>query len=203
MNQFSHDDYKILEKVRDFQGYFAVDTYQIQHRLFAGGWSEPFQRELFERGHAVAVLLYDPFRQEVLLLEQFRIGALTSETGPWMIEIVAGIIDKGEEAEQVAKRECFEEAGQTVTDLHYIGKYFCTPGGSSESIIMYCALIDSSDVGGIFGLDHEQEDIRVFTMTLDEVRDGLQSGLFENATTLIAMQWLLLNQEKLTDSKIA
>ena len=198
MTQFAHNDFEIIAKERTYQGYFAIDTYRVKHRLFAGGWSQVFQRELFERGQAVAVLLYDPHRQQVVLQEQFRIGALNSDHSPWLIEIVAGIIEPEESAEQVAIRECEEEAGVRVTELEYIGKYFCTPGGSSETISLYYALVDSSNIGGIFGLDYEQEDIRVFTMPLADIRTALESGKIENATTIIALQWLLLNQDKLT-----
>ena len=198
MTQFAHNDFEVIAKERTYQGYFAIDTYRIKHRLFAGGWSQVFQRELFERGQAVAVLLYDPHRQQVVLQEQFRIGALNSDHSPWLIEIVAGIIEPEESPEQVAIRECEEEAGVRVNELEYIGKYFCTPGGSSETISLYYALVDSSNIGGIFGLDYEQEDIRVFTMPLADIRAGLESGKIENATTIIALQWLLLNQDKLT-----
>ncbi len=196
MNTFDHDDFEILGKERAFQGYFAIDTYRLRHKLFAGGWSEPFQRELFERGHAAAVLLFDPMRDEVVLLEQFRVGAITSDVSPWMTEIVAGIIENDESAEAVAIREAYEEAGQRISELHFISKYFSTPGGSSESITLFCATVDATDVTGIYGLDSEQEDIRVFTMTLAEIRAGLDSGAFENATTIIALQWLLLNRDK-------
>lgn len=198
MSQFNHQDCEVLSKERSFQGYFAIDTYQLKHRLFSGGWSEPFQRELFERGHAAAVVLYDPKREAVVLLEQFRIGALTSDTSPWMIEIVAGIIEEGESPESVAIRESYEEAGQQIDNIQFIGRYFCTPGASSESIYLYCALVDSEKAGGVFGLAHEQEDIRAFTMTLDEVREGLKQGIFENATSIIGMQWLLLNHQDLS-----
>ena len=198
MNTFTHDDYQILDKKRAYQGYFAVDSYEIRHRLFNGGWSEGFRRELFERGDAVAVLLYDPVLEQVVLQEQFRIGALSSDKSPWMTEIVAGIIDPGETAEQVAIRECYEEAGQQVSDLIYVGKYFCTPGGSSESITLFCATVDSTQVGGIYGLEYEQEDIRVFTMPLEDVKNALQANEFENATTIIALQWLLLNKDNIS-----
>ena len=198
MNTFAHDDYQVLDLERAYQGYFAIDRYKIRHRLFEGGWSEPFYRELFERGHATAVLLYDPRREVVVLQEQFRIGSLTSERSPWMTEIVAGIIEPDETAEEVAIRECYEEAGQQVTDLIYIGKFFCTPGGSSESITLFCATVDSSQVGGVYGLESEQEDIRVFTMPVDEVKAALASGEIENATAIIALQWLLLNKDDIS-----
>jgi len=197
MLTFTHDDYQILDRKRVFQGYFAVDEITLKHRTFDGQWSNRFQRELFERGDAAAVLLYDPILQQVVLLEQFRAGAMNSERSPWMLEIVAGIIDEGETAKEVVIREAYEESGQTITDPIEIGSYFVTPGGSSEKLTLYCARADASNAAGIYGLPDENEDIRVFTMTIDEVEKGLNDGDFENATSLIAMQWLLLNREKL------
>ena len=196
MQTFTHDDYQILERKRVFQGYFAIDQLTIKHRLFDGSWSNEIQRELFERGSVAAVLLYDPNLQKVLLLEQFRVGALASEKSPWMFEIVAGIIEHGESVQDVAIREAEEEAGQKISDLIEIGSYFATPGGSSERLTLYCARIDASDAEGIYGLKAEDEDIRVFTMDLEEVKKALDEGVFENATSLIALQWLLLNCEK-------
>ena len=197
MHTYTHNDYQIIERKRVFQGYFAIDQLTIKHRLFDGQWSNEFKRELFERGDAAAVLLYDPQLQKVVLLEQFRAGALNSDKSPWMIEVVAGIIEQGETAREVVIREAEEEAGQQISELIKIGHYFATPGGSSEKLTLYCARVDASDAAGIFGLEDEDEDIRVFTLTLDEVAKGLDDGIFENATSLIAMQWLLLNHEKL------
>ncbi len=196
MQTFKHKDYEIKQCDRVFQGYFAIDRYTLRHRLFAGGWSNEFQREVFERGNAAAVLLYDPDLKQVILLEQFRIGALSSEKSPWMIEVVAGIIEENETAEQVAIREAVEEAGQKVDNLIKIGQVFATPGGSSEQLLLFCAKADASSAEGIYGLEHENEDVRVFTMDLNEVREGLNQGVFENATAIICLQWLLLNIEK-------
>ena len=196
MQTFKHDDYQIIERKRVFQGYFAIDQLTIKHRLFNGRWSNEFRRELFERGSVAAVLLYDPALQKVILLEQFRVGALASEKSPWMFEIVAGIIEEGENTREVAIREAEEEAGQKISELIEIGHYFATPGGSSEGVTLYCAKVDASDAAGIYGLEDENEDIRVFTMDIDELKKGLDEGLFENATSLIALQWLLLNREK-------
>jgi len=197
MLTFTHDDCQIIERKRVFQGYFAVDELTLRHRYFDGQWSKTFQRELFERGDAAAVLLYDPNREEVVLLEQFRTGALNSDKSPWMIEIVAGIIEKGEQAKEVVIREAFEESGQKISDPFEIGSYFVTPGGSSEKLTLYCARADAKNAAGIFGLADENENIRVFTMDLQQVEKGLNTGLFENATSIIALQWLLLNQDKL------
>lgn len=200
MQTYGHDDYQIIEKERVFQGYFAINKLTIKHRLFDGNWSNSFQREIFERGNAAAVLLYDPDLQVVVLLEQFRAGALASEKSPWMLEVVAGIIETGETPEGVVIREAEEEAGQKISELIKIGDFFATPGGSSEKLWLYCAKVDASDAAGIYGLENEDENIRTFTMSLDEVAKGLNDGLFENATSIIALQWLLLNRENVHSS---
>ncbi len=200
MQTYDHKDYQIIEKERVFQGYFAIDKLTIKHRLFDGNWSNSFQREIFERGNAAAVLLYDPDLELVVLLEQFRAGALASKKSPWMLEVVAGIIETGETPEGVVIREAEEEAGQKISKLIKIGDFFATPGGSTEKLWLYCAKVDASDAVGTFGLENEDEDIRTFTMDLDEVAKGLNDGLFENATCIIALQWLLLNREKVHNS---
>jgi ADP-ribose pyrophosphatase len=199
MVTFVHKDFQIIDTKTVFQGYFSVEQVIFKNRLFKGGWSEAYQREIFERGSASAVILYDPSLEQVVLLEQFRPGALSSTKSPWMIEVVAGIIEEGETPEKVAIREAEEEAGQVIDNLIEIGSYFTTPGGSTEKITLYCARVDASNANGIFGLEDENEDIRVFTMTLDEVSKGLGDGLFENATALIAMQYILLNKQKLNE----
>ena len=199
MYKFTENDYQIIDKKTVFQGYFAVDKLTLKHRLYDGNWSGSFQREIFERGNAAAVLLYDSLLERVVLQEQFRVGALSSTKSPWMVEVVAGIIEEGETAEGVAIREAKEEAGQTISNLIEIGSYFTTPGGSSEKLTLYCAQVNANNADGIFGLKDENEDIRVFTMSLDEVKRGLEENVFENSTCIIALQWLLLNHHKLNE----
>ncbi|MEQ8695449.1 MAG: NUDIX domain-containing protein, partial [Bauldia litoralis] len=105
------DDVDILEKTTPYKGRFQIDRYRLRYHRFDGAWSEPVLREVFERGHAAAVLPYDPVRDEVVLIEQFRPGPLAAgEASPWLIEIVAGIIDPGETPEEVVRREADEEA---------------------------------------------------------------------------------------------
>ena len=101
----ANKDVEIIEKTICFQGFFRIERYRLRHHLFSGKWSQPIVRELFERGHAAAVLPYDPIRDEVILIEQFRIGAMNAPGGPWLLEIVAGIIEDNEQAEDVVKRK--------------------------------------------------------------------------------------------------
>lgn len=184
---------EVVEKTTPFQGYFRIDRYRLRHRKFDGGWTEVMSREIFERGHAAAVLLYDPERDKVALIEQFRPGALAAGMEPWLIEVVAGIIEPGEEPEEVVRREALEEAGCTVTDLHFVGRYLATPGGSSESIWLYCGRFDSRGAGGIHGLDHEDEDIRVLPLSRQEALERLAAGEITNLFCAVALQWLALN----------
>ena len=187
----------ILERVTAFQGYFRVDRYRLRHETFDGGMSAEITREIFERGHAAAALPYDPVRDEVVLLEQFRVGAHAAGREPWMIEIVAGIIEDGETPESLVQREMLEEAGLTTLELEPMATILTSPGGASETVHFFCARIDSSDAGGLFGLDHEGEDIRAFVVPGNDVADLLTSGQVENGHAVLALQWFLLNRDRL------
>ena len=199
------DDVEVLDHEIPFQGYYRIETFRLRHRLFAGGWSEPMHREMLERGHAVGVVLYDPDRDTLVLIEQFRIGAfaacqtpwLPKGSSPWLVEIVAGIIDEGETPEAVARREAVEEAGCEIDALEFVCRFLVTPGVSSEMILLYAGRIDASKAGGIHGLDHEHEDIRVIAAPAAEVFRWLDEGRIINATALVGLQWFRANHADL------
>ncbi len=198
MDEPARDDrIEVIEKTTPFQGYFRIDRYRLRHRKFDGGWTDVMSREIFERGHAAAVLLYDPARDRVVLIEQFRPGAYAAGMAPWLIEVVVGIIEPGETPEDVVRREAVEEAGCTVSDLHLIGRYLASPGGSSESLTLYCGRIDSAGAGGIHGLDHEHEDIRVLPLDRQAALERLAAGEISNLFTVAALQWLALNHTEI------
>jgi ADP-ribose pyrophosphatase len=185
----------VLERAPVYQGYFTILRYRLRFRRFSGEMGEPIEREVFERGHAVAVLPYDPVADRVVLIEQFRIGALETEGDPWLLEPVAGIIEAGETPEEVARRESLEEAGLEPEDLIRACDYFVSPGGATEQCLVYIGRVDSSAAGGVFGLAHEGEDIRVHVLGLDDALAGIASGRIRVASTIIALQWLALNRE--------
>ncbi|MGN0920860.1 MAG: NUDIX domain-containing protein [Cellvibrio sp.] len=194
---FGQDDVKIEAQELVFKRFFSIEKLTLRHKLFAGGWSEPITRELFRRGGAVAVLLFDPKLRQVGLVEQFRVGAMTQPDGPWLLEIVAGMFDADETAEVVARREVAEETGLEFHSLHFICEYFSSPGGTDEKLSVYCALCDLSNAGGIHGVVEEGEDIRVQVLPVDDVFRHLYSGRFNNAATLIGLQWLQFNIDRL------
>ncbi len=191
------DDLEIIDRSSVYQGYFRIDRYRLRHRLFAGGISPPVTREVLERGHAVAVLPYDATRDEVVLIEQFRIAAYSAGRAPWLIEIVAGLVEPGEETTATARRESLEEAGLHIGRLEPIADVLVSPGATSESVTIFCGEADASRAGGVHGLDTEGEDIRVFRMPADEAIASLQDRRIIFAPAVIALQWLALNREEL------
>ena len=189
--------WSILDKKQLYRGFFTLKRYDLKHDLFDGGESIPLVRELLDRGQAAAVLPYDPVRDEVVLIEQFRIGACDDPSGPWMIEIIAGLREPGEPIEDLIHREAMEEAGCTISDLLHLFHYYSSPGGSNEEIDLYLARTDSTGLGGICGLDEEGEDIRVLVMKSDAAFDLLDRGRVDSAMPIIALQWLQLNRDKI------
>ncbi len=189
--------FEVLDTETVYQGFFRLEQYTLKHTLFNGGWSQPITRELFRRGNCVAVLLYDPQRDEVVLIEQFRVGAVHQPDRAWLIEIVAGAIESGETAEDVAYREAIEEAGCEIKELLEILQFYTTPGGCSERITLFCGRVDSSAVGGVHGLVEEDEDIRVTAVKFAQVFKMLEDGDIESGIPIIAIQWLYIHREQL------
>jgi len=193
----TEDDVEILQREVGYDGYLRVERVRLRHRLFAGGRSGPITRELVERGHAVGVLPYDPVRDEVVLIRQFRIGALAAGRDPWLVETVAGIIEDGEDAEDVARRETLEEAGCAVGELIPVCEYLASPGVMSETVTLYCGLTDAAGAGGIHGLDHEDEDIQAFVQPWASFWADVTAGRHADAKLLLAAMWLAREREEL------
>ncbi|WP_076539083.1 ADP-ribose diphosphatase [Shewanella sp. UCD-KL21] len=190
------DDVVIISKQTVFKGFFKLDEYQFKHRLFDGGWSDVVSREVFERGHAVVVLPYDPRTHQVVLIEQIRLPAIATTNSIWLLELVAGMIAADEVAEEVAHRELMEETGLSATEMHFVNSFLATPGGSSERFYFYWANVDASKAQGIHGLEYEHEDIKVHVVDFDIAMEMVNSGRIDNASTVLGLQWLALNLNK-------
>jgi len=154
-------------------------------------------RELFVRPDAVCVLPYDPQTDSVVLVEQFRIGALDKSAEPWLLEIVAGLIDTDEMLEDVARREAIEEANLELHELIPVTSYYPSPGGSDERVYLYVGRCSTEGVGGVFGVPEEGEDIRVHVWPLEDALAAVQNGRIDNAASIIALQWLALNKQQI------
>lgn len=197
IQQFNKSDVEIESQEPIYRGFFKLNRYRFRHKLHAGGWSKMIEREIFERGDAVALLPFDPKSKEFVLIEQLRVGAVRGATTPWLLEVIAGIIEEGESPEEVCRREAKEEAGIEVTDLTHVMNYLPSPGGCSETLKLYFAFVDASNAQGIFGLEEENEDILVHRIPEATAMQWLEAGRYENSATIIALQWFALNREKL------
>ena len=187
----------LLSRETCYDGFFRLERRRLRHSLYRGGMSSILTRELVERADVAAVLLYDARLDQVVLIEQFRVGAMGDTRGPWLLEIVAGLIEPGETPEDVARREALEEAGCVVDALEPIVTFYATPAKSSERSYLYCGRIDASHAKGIHGLAHEGEDIRVVPLPAGEALALLDNGIINSAWPMIALHWLARNRERL------
>ena len=197
------EDVVVERREHCYQGFYRLDRVDLKHRQFAGNMGPSIRRELFVRPDAVCVLPYDPQTDTVVLVEQFRIGALDKSTEPWLLEIVAGLIDSGEQPQEVARRETREEADLELHELLPVMSYYPSPGGSDERVYLYVGRCSTEGVGGVFGVEEEGEDIRVHVWPLADALQAVQNGSIDNAASIIALQWLALNKEQVKTDWLA
>lgn len=188
--RFAAADVERVSVDRLYEGFFALERRHLRHRLFDGGWSATIQREVHVRRDAVAVLLYDVEQDSVVLVEQFRAGALDDPLSPWKLEPVAGLVEPGERPADVARREAIEEAGCEIKELIELHTYYPSPGACNEQVTLFCGLVDCLGLGGVHGLDEENEDILVHVLPFARAWKLLEAGRLDNAMCLIAFYWL-------------
>ena len=195
--RYGAEDVDLQQREQSFRGYFSLETLTLRHRLFEGGWSAPMRRELFQRGDAVGVLPWDPETDELVLIEQFRVGALRDGHSPWMLELVAGIVEVGESDSEVVHREAEEEAGCRLGLLESIATFYPSAGACSEQIRLFVGEVIRSQPGTVQGLESEHEDILVHQLPREQVMQMLDRNEINNGHTLIALQWLARHADRL------
>lgn len=184
--------FELLRERACHQGFLRLDHFHLRHERYDGSWTGSLSRECLRRGAAVAVLPYDPRSQRVLLIEQFRIGALLAGEAPWQVEVVAGLVEDGESECDVARRELLEECGCTAQSLEFIARTMSSAGSSNETVAIYCAEvdIDPERPPSLHGVVGEGEDIRCFATTPQEAWAMVADGRIMAAQAIIALQWL-------------
>jgi len=190
-------DVEVFEETWLCRSFLKLKRYRLRHKLFNGGWSGLMIREMVERPQVAAVLPYDPILDKVVLIEQFRPGPVSVGESPWLMEIVAGIAEVGESLEELAHREAKEEANLEILALKLIHHYWVSPGMCDEKVALFCGRVDAAYAGGVHGLVHEHEDIKVHVMDAARVFELAAEGRVNNALSLIGIQWLQLNYKKL------
>jgi ADP-ribose pyrophosphatase len=191
---FNKKDVFNLTKRILYKGFFSLFEYRFRYRKFDGSISEVVSREILERGHAVVLLAYDDKRDQVVLIEQIRIAAIDTQDSPWMLELIAGMMDHDNESvEEVARREAMEEAGIVIGKCKPIINYLASPGGLTEQLQILVGQVDSSTAKGVHGLAEENEDIKVHVVSREQAYKWVENGVINNAASIIALQWLQLN----------
>ena len=196
--KMNHTDIQIIDTEKLYDGFFCMKRYKLRHRLFDGKWGPVLSREVFEREPVAAIIPYDPKRDTVVLIEQFRPGPMAAkDPSPWTVEIVAGIIEKNESPRELAYRETLEETGGILLDIVPIYNFYTAPGGSSEFCHLLCGHVDSDGISGIHGNTDEGENIKVFVESREDAFSRIETGSIANGFSIIALQWLMLNWENL------
>ncbi|KGD74795.1 ADP-ribose pyrophosphatase [Tatumella morbirosei] len=194
---FGRSDVEIITRDPVYNGFFSLVKYRFRHRLYGGGMSGVVTREVLERGNAVVLMLYDVYRDQLVLTEQIRIPAYDNSATPWLLEMVAGMKEPGESDEDVARREAQEEAGLTVGRIKPVLNYLSSPGGTSERISIMVGEVDASQATGYHGLEEENEDILVRVVSRGQAYQWVEEGIIDNAASVIALQWLELHYKRL------
>jgi len=185
-----------MNKKNLYKGFFEMNELNFIHQRHDGTWSKKLKREIFSGAQVSTLLPYDPIKKEILLIQQFRAGIISKHVESYLYEIVAGFIDKNENPEETAKRECLEETGCKVKKIIPIQTYFPAPGSSESFYYLYLGEIESFEGSRIKGLENEDEDILVSSFKVNKVRRMLDNNIILNGLTLIALQWFFLNYYK-------
>ena len=186
---------QVVEKHREYQGFFRLDRYSLRFERFDGLMTRPVERLIFERGDSAAVLLYDAQRDIVVLVEQFRFPTYLREAPEGrLMEVVAGTVEDGRTPEQVARSELVEEAGFALQDLEQVAEFYVSPGACTERIHLFIGYVAAQNRVGPGGGVNEAEDIRVHEVPLDQALTWVREGRIRDAKTIIALQYLELHK---------
>lgn len=186
-----------------WDGRFPLQLVTFRRRRFDGSPSAPLTWELWRRGRAAGLLPYDPVRDMVVLLQQFRLPALAAGLDPVLTEVPAGLCGPEESEEATIRREVREEIGLDADLLAPIGRFLLAPGGCDETLMLYAGRVQAPQAGpdGVVGLaglvDEEEEDLRVIIRPATEAIEDAACGRFPNSVATIALLWLGLRRPAL------
>ena len=155
------------------------------------------RREILRVDTVAGVLPYDPERDELVLIRQFRLAAHEATGLGDMVEIVAGYVEDGEDPADAARREVREEAGVEVLDLVPMLRFVPSPGVSTEQGVLWCARVRIGTLDEITGAEGENELVRPFAVPAETALAALRTGRLHNGYLILALHWFALNRDEL------
>ena len=188
---YQHSDVEVIQKEMVYHGFLSIEKISLKHRLFnQTDYSPVLQRELIARKDAAGVLIYNHKQQQFALIEQFRVGAISDDQTPWQLEIIAGIIDEGEDPQTCITRESIEEAGCHIFEIEHLFTFYPSAGACTERFFLYAAQATLPRDGNLYGLKTEGEDIKLHIFNYADLDSLLKHPQIRNAPVIMALQWL-------------
>lgn len=187
-------DVDVLSTSLDFEGFRKAET--ITYRELESGIEA--RREIVVAQHAVAVIAFDPSLDRLVMIRQFRIGAQMAHGRGFCTEVVAGLIDPGEEPETTAVRELEEESGLEAKRVEKLGSFLTSPGMTDELLHLYYIEVDASNLATESGIGSETEQTFPFTVTLDDALASIDDGRLTNGIAMIALFQFARHRNRLT-----
>ena len=179
--------------------FFRFDAFEVDHVQFDGTRSGGLNREVFSGTDAAMILPYDPKTDRILLVEQLRLGpAMRGDPNPWSLEPIAGMVDARETPLEAALREAVEEAGLTISTTEFITAFYPTPGNTTDYFTCFLGLCDLPNTKAYQGgLDSENEDLRLHTLSFDAAMDLIQTAEITAGPLITMLFWLEHQRDRL------
>lgn len=192
---------RITSRENVFDGFHRLDIVRATPRsLKFDGFAAEMEREIFTCGGYAMVVLYVPETDEIMLNEQFRLGAFIADPdNAFLLECAAGMLDDGETPDEAARRETLEETGCHVLDLIPVGSFFTSPGCLDEEAHVFIGRIAKSEAGGVFGVEEEGEEIRTHLLPAEKVFEMLDAGLIRNGAAALGLNWFARHRARIRD----
>jgi len=176
------DNWYVLKKI----------TYEYTKR---DGSIQTQSREAYDRGNGATILLYNKEQGTVILTRQFRLPTyLNGNDNGMLIEACAGLLEK-DNPEDCIRRETEEETGYKIRDVREVFKAYMSPGSVTEILYFFIAAYSKEmkvTEGG--GIEHEQENIEVLEIDINNAMSMIETGEIKDGKTIMLLQYIKLNQ---------
>ena len=178
-----------------YDGVFKIEQLTVEQDKHDGG-KQTLKRLNFERGDAIAILGYDPKRDEVVLVNEMRTGMLAAGDYPYSDTVPAAMLKKGEDLLTAASDRLHRETGLSLQNASIIHEgAYVSAGGSTEKIALVTGIVDSTNASGVRGRAGIGEDIKTVVISSDEFIARAEDGRLTDMKSLAMAFWLAQHRD--------